>query len=191
MATGITEKNNNGLFENEVELNGKYATIARTLKEDLGLFSTFREGYVLAAALGYLNQRNETPDDSAKVNAASIFPADINKRKSDLRFLYRIMMLADDVPGYTIDDYMNKAFRDDEDDNAEDTEKDVNQSLKEKMKIFNSYACGGLEYLSEKFEGVNRDDDIVEIIYNLVHNFAIDINMLEDDRLVDFTPEFD
>ena len=78
-----------------------------------------------------------------------------------------------------------------EDDNAEDTEKDVNQSLKEKMKIFNSYACGGLEYLSEKFEGVNRDDDIVEIIYNLVHNFAIDINMLEDDRLVDFTPEFD
>lgn len=190
MATGITEKNNNGLFENEVELNGKYATIARTLKEELGLFSTFREVYVLAAALGYLNQRKETPDNSAKVNSASIFPAEINKRKSDLRFLYRVMMLAEDVPGYSIDDYMNKAFRDEENEDSI-AETDKNKSLKEKMKIFNSYACGGLEYLSELFEGVNRDSDIVEVVYNLVHNFAIDVNILEDDRLVDFTPEYD
>lgn len=38
---GITEKSNSGLFENEVEFNGKYATYVRFLKDDIGLFSTF------------------------------------------------------------------------------------------------------------------------------------------------------
>ena len=48
---GITEKSNSGLFENEVEFNGKYATYVRFLKEDIGLFSTFREAYVTAAVI--------------------------------------------------------------------------------------------------------------------------------------------
>ena len=106
MATGIIEKNNNGLFENEVEINGKYATMARALKEEYGVFSTFREVYVLAAVLGYLHQRKETEDNTPKVNAASIFPGDLNRRKADLRFLYRVMMLTNDMEGYTINDYI-------------------------------------------------------------------------------------
>lgn len=35
MAVGIIEKSNNGLFENEIEMNGNYATIVRHLKDDL------------------------------------------------------------------------------------------------------------------------------------------------------------
>lgn len=40
---GISEKGNNGLFGNEVEFNGKYATYARFLKDEVGVFQTFRE----------------------------------------------------------------------------------------------------------------------------------------------------
>ena len=35
MAVGIVEKGNSGLFDNEIEFNGKYATMVRFLKEDL------------------------------------------------------------------------------------------------------------------------------------------------------------
>ena len=59
----ITEKSNNGLFENEIEINGKYATMARYLKEEASLFSTFREAYLTAAIVGFLNKAKESKDN--------------------------------------------------------------------------------------------------------------------------------
>ena len=35
MASGIIEKSNSGLFCNEIEMNGKYATMVRFLKEEI------------------------------------------------------------------------------------------------------------------------------------------------------------
>ena len=77
MASGIIEKSNNGLFDNEIEINGKYATMARFLKEDVGIFATFREAYLTAAIIGLLNNAKETKDSSEKVQAASIFPNEL------------------------------------------------------------------------------------------------------------------
>lgn len=54
MASGIIEKSNSGLFCNEIEMNGKYATMVRFLKEEIGIFSTFREAYIAAAIIGFL-----------------------------------------------------------------------------------------------------------------------------------------
>ena len=45
MAAGIIEKSNNGLFENEIEMNGNYATIVRHLKDDHRL-AQFYKGFV-------------------------------------------------------------------------------------------------------------------------------------------------
>ena len=56
MAANIIEKSNNGLFENEIEFIGRYATIVRHLKDDLGLFTTFREAYVTSVIIGYVNR---------------------------------------------------------------------------------------------------------------------------------------
>jgi hypothetical protein len=81
MALGIVEKGNSGLFDNEIEFTGKYATMVRFLKEDLGLFSTFREAYVTASIIGFLNNREYTDDNQEKVQPASIFPNELNKRK--------------------------------------------------------------------------------------------------------------
>ena len=84
---GISEKGNNGLFGNEIEFNGKYATYARFLRDDVGIFQTFREVYVIGAIVGYLNNRIETPDKGDKDQSASIFPNELSKRKIDLRHI--------------------------------------------------------------------------------------------------------
>ena len=184
MAANIIEKSNNGLSENEIEFIGRYATIVRHLKDDLGLFTTFREAYVTSAIIGYVNRRTEVNENSDKVQAASIFPNELSKRKHDLRFLYRIIMLLEDDPAFTIDDYMNRAFRDDADDaNGE--------NLKKNMAMFNSYVCGGLDFLDEKFGSLDRTDDLVDALYEMVHNFAVDMEIIEDDNLPDFEPDFE
>lgn len=184
MAASIIEKSNNGLFENEIEFTGRYATIVRHLKEDLGLFATFREAYVTAAIIGYVNKRTETNGNADKVQAASIFPNELSKRKHDLRFLYRIIMLVEDNAVFTIDDYMNRAFRDDADEENGD-------NLKQNMALFNSYVCGGLDFLDEKFGSLDRTDDLVDALYEMVHNFAVDMEVLEEDDLPDFEPDFE
>ena len=184
MAAGIIEKSNNGLFENEIELNGPYATIVRHLKDDLGIFNTFREAYVTAAVIGFVHNKKGANDSTDKVQAASIFPNELNKRKQDLRLLYRIIMLVQDEPNYTIDDYMNRAFRDDADEgNIE--------KLKENMNVFNSYACGGFEYLQDKLGELEKTEDIVDAVYDIVHEFAVDMDIIDDGGLPDFEPVFE
>ena len=184
MLAGVVEKSNNGLFENEIELNGKYATIIRHLKDDLGIFTTFREAYVTAAAIGFVYPKAETTDTSDKVQPASIFPNEINRRKRDLKFLYRIIMLVEDNPNFTIEDYMNRAFRDAaEEANAE--------NLKKNMMLFNSYVCGGLEYLQNKFGELDKIEDIIDAVYEMVHEFAVDVELIENDDLPDFNPTFE
>ncbi len=184
MAAGITEKSSNGLFENEIEFNGKYATMVRFLKDELGLFGTFREAYVVASIVGFINDREQTSDNSEKVQAASIFPSELSKRKQDLRFLYRLIMLLKEEENYTLDDYKNRTFKDDPEENAE--------IVKSNMEIFNSYACGGLEYLNQEFQDCQRVEETVDKLYELLHRFSSNVGLLDDDEeLPDFEPVFD
>ncbi len=185
MATGIIEKSNNGLFENEVEINGKYATMTRYLKDDVGIFATYREAYITAAIVGFLNNAKETKDNSEKVQAASIFPNELSKRKADLKFLYRIIMLVEETPNLTIEDYMNRAFRD-------AAEEGNRERLKANMTLFNSYVCGGLEFLYNKFKDVNKVGDVVNALYEYVHSFIVDVGLSEDEgELPDFNVDDD
>ncbi len=57
--SGIVEKGSSGLFNNEVEFTGKYATYARFLRDEIGILQTFREVYVLGAIIGFMNNRSE------------------------------------------------------------------------------------------------------------------------------------
>ena len=43
------------LFDSEFEFVGKHATYCRSLKEEIGLFTTFREAYMISAIVGFLN----------------------------------------------------------------------------------------------------------------------------------------
>ena len=92
-------------------------------------------------------------------------------------------MLVEENPGYTIEDYMNRAFRDD----AEEGNRD---KLKANMALFNSYACGGLEVLYNKFQNLSKTDDIIDDLYDYIHSFGIDVGLLdEEDALPDFEVE--
>lgn len=78
---------------------------------------------------------------------------------------------------------MNRAFRDD----AEEGNRD---KLKANMALFNSYACGGLEVLYNKFQNLSKTDDIVDALYDYLHSFGIDVGLLdEEDALPDFEVE--
>ena len=181
MIKGITEKSNKGLFENEIEFNGKYATYARFLRDDVGIFATFRETYIVSAIIGYLNNVRESNDDTDKVQSASIFPTEIDKRKHDLKFLYRLLLLTKDEEGFSAEDYKDRAFRDDIEEHAD--------QLRSNMDLFNSYVCGGVELLYEKFKDCDDEDKIALTLYNLIREFAEDIG-LEEGELPDFTPEY-
>ena len=86
----IIEKSNNGLFENEIELRGIYAKKLKELKEDIGLFNTIREGYVLSILIGYLNNATIHDTDEFKDREVSIFANDLNSRKKDLKFIDKL-----------------------------------------------------------------------------------------------------
>lgn len=183
MATGIVEKGNSGLFNNEIEFNGKYATMVRFLKEELGLFGTFREAYVIASIVGFIHEREITEGKEKKVQAASIFPNELNKRKPDLRFIYRLIMLLKEEPEFTLEDYKNRTFKDDPEENSD--------ILKGNMEIFNSYACGGIEYIYELFENCVRTEETVDVLYEFLHRFSVEVGLEEEENeLPDFEPEF-
>lgn len=179
MSEYIVEKSNNGLFENEIEINGKYATIVRYLKEESKIFTTFREVYITAAIIGFLKNKTETKDASEKVQSASIFTDQLRTRKLDIKFLFRVLMLVKEEPTFEIDDYMNRTFRD-------GSEEDGFANLKEKMAIFNSYVCGGLEFLYDRFYNLHKKDDIINSVYELIHEIAIDTGILVPEGLPDF-----
>jgi len=184
MANGIIEKGSAGLFENEIEFNGKYAVMVRSLREEIGLFASFREVYVISAIIGFLNDCKMTEDVHDSVQAASIFPNELSKRKQDLRFIYRLIMLLREEPDYTLEDYKNRAFKDDPEDNMD--------IIKQNMVLFNSYVCGGVEYLYKEFENCSRVEDVVDKLYELLHEFSAAIGLVEDDiALPDFTPDFE
>ena len=94
-----------GLFdEKEYEFKGQYARYCRALGNN-GLFKTFREAYVYSSLIGFLNGEKSNLKDYENNDKASIFASDMAKRREQLRFIYHMIMLLDEEPNFTIDDY--------------------------------------------------------------------------------------
>lgn len=183
MASGIVEKGNGTIFYNEVEFNGKYSTMARFMKDKFSIFPTYREVYLISAAVGfYLNKHETLGLADEKTQPSSIFPNELMKKRNEFRFIYRIIMLVNEQEGFTVDDYMNHAFRDDVESEKE------REMIKENMKVFNSYACGGLEYLYRIFENQDSEEKVAETLYEFVHSVIIDCGFAAEEELPDFNP---
>ena len=54
----IEKGSRNGLFAREIELNNRYATIIRYLKDEVNIFSSFRDAYLNSAIIGFLKNTN-------------------------------------------------------------------------------------------------------------------------------------
>lgn len=185
---GIVEKwsSGNGLFESEIEFTGKYATYARYLKDESKVFLTFRDIYVMSAILGFLEGKKGTEDSTnSAVNPASIFPAQLAKYKSELKFIYRIIMLLDESDKLSLEERKNRAFRDDPEENKE--------TIRANMALFNDYACGGVEYLYSQFEMHDPENlsEKVKKLNDFLYILSVKNHLLEDKELPDFVPSGD
>lgn len=163
------------MFDKEFNFKGQYGKYCRKLNfmEGKGLFKTNREAYVYSTIIGFLNNtQSRNVEYDKEEQEASILPSEITKRRDSLRFIYHLIMLLKEEPGFTIEDYKNRTFRDEADE--EHPEK-----LAANMRIFNAYAEGGIEFLYNKFESCQKLGEVVDELYKFVNDFAIDNGLKE------------
>jgi|LSQX01.1.fsa_nt_gb hypothetical protein len=152
------------MFDKEVFIRGKHAAYIRSLRDKAKVFERYLDAYILAPIIGFLYGRTAEPDKSSE-DAANINVVQIISVSDTLKFIYRLIMLVDESIAKDPEVRINKAFKDDTDEEA----------LNENMKIFNSYVLGGLEVLYEKFsEGCVTEDDFLDKVYEFVENFYAD-----------------
>lgn len=156
------------LFDKEFEFKGKHATYCRFLKNDIGLFKTFREAYTVSAIIGFLNSTKGTKNLEEKVQPASILPSELAQKRVPLTFIYRLIMLLDENDCHELKDFQNRTFRDDAD------YIDHPEKIMANMEIFNSYALGGLEILYDKFNDCHSQKETVNALNEFISDFVDD-----------------
>lgn len=160
------------MFDKEFEFKGKHAGYVRFLKDEIGLFKTYREAYTISAVVGFLNANKTSRDSTEKAQPASVLPSEMVQKRAELTLIYRIMMLLDEADNFTIDDYKNRAFRDDADVDEHP------EKFKNNMELFNSYVLGGLEIIYEKFQSCNDKSSTVNMLYDYLMDFFEDNNLI-------------
>lgn len=179
----IVEKSNRGLYENEIEISGKYAKYLRFFKEDIGLFETFREAYVTATIIGCVNEIRGIDTSEENKNSISIFANDLASRKRDLKFLYRVIMLWNDFEDKSIEKYMDRTFRFDSDESKR-------EELKANMKLVHRYTLNGIKILYEQFKTCNNKEEVCEALYDFVNIFEANNGLKGDEGLPELKPDF-
>lgn len=159
------------MFDKEFEFKGKHATYVRFLKDEIGLFKTFREAYTICAIVGFINSTREKPDTTNKLQSASVLPGEMVQKRAELTLIYRLIMLLDNNEAFTIDDYKNRAFKDDADE-------DNKEKFKNNMDLFNSYALGGLEIIYDKFQSCEDKSSTVNTLFEFLSDFFEDNGMI-------------
>ena len=129
------------------------------------IFPYYVDAYVVCPLIGY-QYRRRIPMGSAKDGDVGILLEQITKRKSELKFVYQILMLVDEDSEPDKDKRIYRAFR-----LSEESESDREQ-IAQNMTIFNEYFLGGVDVLHEQFVDKCTDDDSYLIqIHDYVKNF--------------------
>lgn len=140
------------MFDTDLEFIGKHATYMKRLVTDVKLYKRYVDVYMNAAVFGLLHRRTAPKDRETQDNAtipASVF----SNCRSDCVFLYRLVMLLDETSGLTVEQRVDRAFRDDADGEAP-------EKLAANMELFHSYVRGGIEEMNEQFfEGFGQSSD--------------------------------
>lgn len=157
------------MFSKEFEFKGKYAIHCRALKDEIKLFKTFREAYATSALVGFLNSRRECNYED-KAQPASIMASELAQKKTDLTFIYRLIMLLDNAENMKISDIQDRTFRHDNDENSK-------EKLTKNMELFNEYANGGIEILYGWFQDCHEVKDTVNKLNEKIEEFIEDNHM--------------
>lgn len=160
------------MFEQDYLLRGKHATYTKYLRDTANLFDRYLDVYMLGAVVGYLHNRKSEKDLSTNDTAAMLASVFIGE-KDKCEFIYRLIMLMDTSTGLSADQRVDRAFRDDTNEEA----------VKNNLRLFNSYVLGGIEVLYEKFvDNCTTRDDYLDGIYKFVNEFKSDIDNVHNDE---------
>ncbi len=151
------------MFDRDYSLRGKHATYVKYL-DDTGVFDRYIDTYMIGAVMGFLHNR-PVCIDTTSTDRANILTEQFAREKLNCEFIYRLVMLLDETRGLTLEQRIDRAFRDDAD----------KEKMKENMELFHSYMRGGVEYLYEKFEECVTRDDYINKVYEIVYRFKEDI----------------
>ena len=154
------------MFERDYELKGKHAMYTKFLRDTGKVFSRYIDVYMEGAIIGFLHGRL-AEKDSNNTDSANMLASVFIEERDTCIFLYRLLMLLDTTTGLTDEQRLDRAFREDSNEEA----------LKRNMALFNSYVRGGIEVLYEKFStNCTTSDDYLNMIYSFVDNFKNDID---------------
>ena len=173
------------MFDNDMQIHGKYATYWKALSQLPGnavetsknfkIFENYIYVYMVAPIIGMLNGRKGQydPADNSKDTAGILANVQI-KNASKLKYIYRLIMLLDDSEGLSDEEKINRAFREDGNEEA----------VKKGMELYRAYFFGGLEVLYETFVlGCITEDDYIRKMFDFVSEFKDEQSI--DDLAVD------
>ena len=149
------------MFDKEYSFKGTHAEKVNKLTAKFDgknqLFKRNLDVYMMAPIVGFLYQRKadvNTGDGTQK--PTKIFPQQLIDNGDDLAFTYRLIMLLDKKNSNSLDERIDKAFRQFNSAQAEDDEK-----------LYEQYVLGGVDVLYEKLmESANGTEDYLKNLYD-------------------------
>lgn len=160
-------------FNVPMKFRGKHAAYAHYLSTDKGqkrvggvnVFSRIIDAYMVSILVGLKYNRTapmnsdavyykDVFDNSKEYGDKTVSSSDINGETMMasgklLNYIYRIVMLNENVRGLNDEEKIANAFKSENDE----------QRLKDNIELMNSFSRGGLEILYERFQGLSGQDD--------------------------------
>lgn len=146
------------LFNQTMEIKGKYAELVRTLASEKYLNCRNVDILLMGIAVGISKKLKADPDTSTKTEPAKIDVEQIFKNRDDIEYFYKLLMLTDSKYCSSPKERCNKAFR------YIETDKGINDEL-----YFMKVLFGGIEFLHEQIvENTSNKNDIFNNIIDFV-----------------------
>jgi len=114
------------MFVSDILIHGKHAQYIKELgKTEYQLFSRYLDVFMNGAIIGLIYDRREERDRVSQFKdiQTNILAEVINKEKLNLDYIYRLIMILDDSQEITLEEKINRAFRDDSNSDVSDRHK--------------------------------------------------------------------
>lgn len=161
------------MFDKDMQIHGRHASYWKALTQLPGnanetaknfkIFENYIHVYMVAPVIGIIYGRKGKYDQDDKTKDTAGMLAEIQiKNSAKLKYIYRLIILLDDSEGLTDEEKINRAFREENNDEA----------VKAGMELYNAYFLGGLEVLYETFVmNCTTDDDYIIKMFDFVNEF--------------------
>jgi hypothetical protein len=171
------------LFQKEYSFRGTHADKVNRLTsqfDDNGASKMFNRNidvYIIAPLIGFLYGRKGSIDKTGN-STTKIFPEQLFKEESILRYNYQLILLLDKKHELDFEKRVNKVFRNYGDESE--------QTLADEQ-VYEQYVLGGVDVLYEKLiEGATNPEEYVIKLYDFMEEFNERYNeAVSDDEILD------